>query len=181
MLLCRGTADGHTEVVQEHIPSYMGSGQPKPHQTSFEPMSDQTPIQTSTSTTDSPPLGLELVAADLPWRGEVLQRLEELVRLEPGWDGYDGEPVSLENAVFALRMLEAACRPDSPAPQIVPGNGGDLQIEWHEKKAHIELHIREPYAVNAWRSLRGRTAEGEEHELTHDFTIVATWISQLTE
>ena len=35
-----------------------------------------------------------------------------LVRLETGWDGYRGRPVSLEIALFTLRLLEAIYSPD---------------------------------------------------------------------
>ena len=33
------------------------------------------------------------------WHQPVIQRLEKLVRLELGWDGYEGSPVKFENAV----------------------------------------------------------------------------------
>ena len=74
------------------------------------------------------------------WREAVMNRLEELVRLEFGWDGYRGVPVTLENATFALRMLEAVCGPNAEAPQIVPGASGDLQIEWHSLKGDNRAH-----------------------------------------
>jgi hypothetical protein len=115
------------------------------------------------------------------WRDAVIKRLEELIRLERGWDGYDGVPVSLENVTFALRMLEAICAPDAPAPQLVPGSSGDLQIEWHVVGGDIELHVQAPHKVNAWRTTINGGGRGEEIDLTNDFSTVATWVRQLTE
>lgn len=115
------------------------------------------------------------------WREAVMNRLEELVRLEFGWDGYRGVPVTLENATFALRMLEAVCGPNAEAPQIVPGASGDLQIEWHSLKGDIELHVRGPNSVHAWRHLVGKVEDGDNLELTNDFSAVAAWVKEQTE
>ena len=104
-----------------------------------------------------------------------------MLRLAPGWDGYRGQPVSLENADFTLRMLEAVCGPDTAAPQLVPGPAGDLQIEWHTLKGDIELHVREPGSVHAWCQVAGSQGDGQEQELTVDFSVVATWVKELTE
>jgi len=115
------------------------------------------------------------------WRDSVLKRLEELIRLEIGWDGYQGKPVSFENATFALRMLEAVCIPETPAPQIVPGAVGDLQIEWHTLNGDVELHVRAPNKVHAWRHMVGHKQDGEEAQLTNVFFSVATWVKEVTE
>ncbi len=115
------------------------------------------------------------------WRESVMKRLTELVRLEHGWDGYVGEPVTLENAAFALRMLEAVCGPDAAAPQLVPGASGDLQIEWHTVKGDIELHVSAPNRVHAWRLLVGANGDGESIDLTINFGTVAAWVTDLTE
>lgn len=115
------------------------------------------------------------------WREAVMERLQELLRLEYGWDGYYGMPVRLENAVFALRMLEAACDADTTAPQIVPGAEGDLQIEWHTLSGDLELHVKGPNDVHAWRLMARADAEEEELDLRTDFLAVARWIEDVTE
>jgi hypothetical protein len=115
------------------------------------------------------------------WREAVVARLNELVRLERGWDGYSGASVSFENAHFTLRMLEATCDVDAPVPQIVPGSEGDLQVEWHHEFVHIELHVRAPNDVHAWRVTRTTAIDGEEVALTNDFIIVAGWVRELAE
>lgn len=115
------------------------------------------------------------------WREAVMKRLEELVRLDLGWDGYKGVPVTLENATFALRMLEAVCGPDAAPPQIVPGPAGDLQIEWHSLHGDIELHVRAPNCVHAWRQLVDRDENGDTLDLTNNFSAVAAWVRETTE
>jgi hypothetical protein len=116
-----------------------------------------------------------------PWGDEVTDRLQELVRLRPAWDGYQGRPVSLVNATFALQMLNNICGPETRAPQIVPGAAGDLQIEWHTKQGDIELHVKGPNNVHAWHALAGRDPDGEELNLTVDFAAVAQWVTAITE
>lgn len=119
---------------------------------------------------------------DSEWLETVQNRLEELVDgLRPGWDGYYGRPVGFLNASFALSMLSSICRPDTPSPQIVPGSDGDLQIEWHTIKVDIELEVRGPYIVNAWRWVVGSDPEGESLDLSQDFTEVAKWVAEISE
>jgi hypothetical protein len=115
------------------------------------------------------------------WRDPVAKRLEELIRLERGWDGYRGAPVSFEIAHFAVRMLEVACGLETPIPQIVPGSQGDLQIEWHTERGDIELDVLAPNSVFAWRRTASTGPDGEEIQLTNDFSQVAVWIKELTE
>lgn len=111
----------------------------------------------------------------------VIDRLDELCSLEAGWDGYVAPPVSFSNANFALSMLASAWPPDAPEPQIVPGSGGDLQVEWHSDATDIELHVRGPYNVRAWRFVQGGGEDGEELHLTTDFKVVAGWLAELSE
>ncbi|WP_430432502.1 hypothetical protein [Methyloversatilis sp.] len=106
--------------------------------------------------------------------------MEQLIRLEEGWDGYGGFPVSFDNAMFAFRVLESICGPYTPPPQIVPGASGDLQIEWHTHVGDIELWVRGPNNVYAWRD-RGETHGFDELDLTTDFSTVSDWVKEITE
>ena len=114
------------------------------------------------------------------WSREVTCKLNELTALRRGWDGHRAKPVSFDTAHFALKMLESICREEAPAPQIVPGTGGDLQIEWHTDHGDLELHVLSPNNVRAWFAPID-DAEGSETALTNDFTEVARWVHELTE
>jgi hypothetical protein len=115
------------------------------------------------------------------WNEEVTNRLQDLIRLNQGWDGYNGRPVSFVNATFALQMLNNICGPETRAPQIVPGVTGDLQLEWHTLQGDIELHVKGPNNVHAWHALTGMDPDGEELNLTVDFVTVAQWVKDITE
>lgn len=128
------------------------------------------------------PIRVHVSDPERKWVRPVQDRLEALVeKLQPGWDGYQGMPVSLLNAWFALRMLEATCGETAPIPQIVPGSRGDLQIEWHTAKGDIELHVRAPNDVHAWRMTTEDAPDGQELHLTNDFVKVAEWVAELAE
>jgi hypothetical protein len=114
------------------------------------------------------------------WRDEVLLRLNELVRLPHGWDGYSAELVTFANAQFALRLLEVIAPANVEAPQIVPGPSGDLQCEWHTLKGDLELHVQAPYQVHAWR-ISANATEGDELHLSNDFAALVAWVRDVTE
>ncbi len=110
------------------------------------------------------------------WHEAVSSRLEYLTRLPQNWDGYNGRPVSFLLAHFTMSMLSSACPIGSPAPQIVPGHGGDLQAEWHTLEYDIELHVHAPYRVTAVRCVGD---DIEEVALTNDFSLVAEWLKAM--
>ncbi|KQW27042.1 hypothetical protein ASE36_18940 [Rhizobium sp. Root274] len=107
--------------------------------------------------------------------------MQDLIRLDVGWDGYRGQPVSFETANFAVRMLESILPSGAPAPQVIPGISGDVQIEWHTEAGDIELHVRRPNSVHAWRETDATGEDGEEVELTFDFRPIVSWIKQISE
>jgi hypothetical protein len=113
------------------------------------------------------------------WRAGVTKRLEHLIGLKTGWDGYRAPAVDYGTTVFALRLLENICGHDCPAPDIVPGFSGDLQIEWHIEGLDIELHVQRANDVVAWRS-KGDDIEGETLDLTNNFISILKWINELS-
>ena len=108
------------------------------------------------------------------WNQAATERMNELVQLPVGWDGYRAGPVNLNTVIFAMNLLENVCPPDAAIPQIVPGIVGDLQIEWHLPGLSIELHVQAPNQVHAWCS----NDMGVEVEtlLINDFTDVSRWL-----
>lgn len=119
--------------------------------------------------------------ANRDWHGEVTEKLNELTALPCGWDGYNAPAVSFDTAYFAFQMLEGISPAEAPAPQIVPGSHGDLQIEWHTDNGDIELHVRRPYVVDGWFVDAIVGADGVERRFTNDFTDAAGWVEKVTE
>ncbi|HEX4157566.1 MAG TPA: hypothetical protein VHY79_03760 [Rhizomicrobium sp.] len=113
------------------------------------------------------------------WARQLEARLECLIQLRRGWDGYQAGPVTFTNAVFALNMLDRLYSASIPPPDLVPGYSGDLQAEWHIGNVDIELHVKGPNEVIAWRETPETGEDGEEISLTNDFTAVGEWIKQL--
>jgi hypothetical protein len=110
------------------------------------------------------------------WAPAVRARLNHLCQLSRGWDGYRGRAVSFETAHFAFQALSTIMsRGSNVAPQLVPGSDGDIQIEWHLPEQSIELHIKAPNVVSAWRE----SDCGEETlDLTNDFVSIVRWLAE---
>ncbi len=119
---------------------------------------------------------------DYKWMAEVNSRLEKLKKLEAGWDGYRGKPVSSENADAAIQILKTILLlPDSPAPQIVPGVNGDLQMEWHTHAVEIEIDVLGPNNIQVWIRNEKTYPDGIEFTQDEDFTILKQQLREIME
>lgn len=67
--------------------------------------------------------------------------VDELTKLDPGWDGYDGVPVLPLVANHALRLLETIGVHTQIVPDVVPLSNGGLQLEWYVGAHEIEIEI----------------------------------------
>ena len=114
------------------------------------------------------------------WSEKVFDRLNHLVALKVGWDGYRGRPVSFSCAHFAVSLLKQVCSANASAPSIVPGSDGTLQLEWHQNKYDVELDILAPNKVLAMR-YHIETEITEEEVLQNNFAVVRRWIEELGE
>lgn len=112
--------------------------------------------------------------------GKIKARLDELCSLQYGWDGYAGVPIRFEIAYFVVEILKNVLSDHTTAldTQLIPGSDGDIQIEWHQDGAIVELHVKAPYDVTAWRS-NPISDEGEELYLRADYTVVRSWLTEL--
>lgn len=112
------------------------------------------------------------------WTKVVAAKLNDLVKLPEGWDGYDGKSVDFRIAHFAVQLLQHVYVEGVPSPSLVPGSDGSLQIEWHSNGLDIELDI---LGVNQVDCLKRDLETGgeEELELTVDFKAVRAWIEDL--
>lgn len=116
---------------------------------------------------------------DSCWITALSARLNELTALPVGWDGYAGRPVSFQCAFFVANMLERLCQDNVPAPSLVPGNDGSLQVEWHRNMFDVELDVLDAQNVVATRVNR-KTEEEEVIEIQNDFSKIVHWISALS-
>lgn len=111
--------------------------------------------------------------------GDEVDRLQELMRLPYGWDGYRGRPTDAKTAIFALDVINAIAQHGALKPYIVPGSSGDLQIEYAKGDWIIELHVRGVNEVSAWHYGPDTDDDGEEVELRNDFRVVGTWLDAI--
>jgi hypothetical protein len=113
------------------------------------------------------------------WQRALTPRLEQLIRLPLGWDGYRGRPISYACTTFAGQILVRLCRSDLAPPALVPGSDGSIQIEWHENGYDVELDVQGPNHVIAKR-FDHVSEKDEEIELSNDFAAIMGWIDALT-
>lgn len=137
-----------------------------------------TPALASPSSTSFPQHRVNIGTETSSWMRDLESRFNEVVSLPIGWDGYGGVPVSFTTAQFAAQMIERLCVANVPAPSIVPGSDGSLQIEWHSGGFDIELDVQEPLKVEAYR-LNQETNDAEELDIESDFRRIAIWISDV--
>lgn len=83
------------------------------------------------------------VAADRPpqWLSPILDRLNQLLSLPPGWDSYSAKQVELAAARRVLDLLVATMADRTPAPQVVPTRQGGVQLEWHQSAIDLEIEV----------------------------------------
>lgn len=113
-----------------------------------------------------------------PWFKILQRKFDDICSLPVGWDGYAGCPVSFSSAIFAASLLERLYLEGVPAPAIVPGSDGSLQMEWHRNHFDVEIDVLAPYEVLATRTDHANNTE-QEVELDRDFSILTSWISDL--
>lgn len=112
------------------------------------------------------------------WVQELEERLNELTSLPRGWDGHIGSPVAFTCAQFAAQLIENLCVEDVPAPKLVPGSDGTLQLEWHMNQFDLEIDVLAPYNIIASR-FDHLTGNDIEIEVQTDFTELANWVLNL--
>jgi hypothetical protein len=134
--------------------------------------------QTKSSTIKLPTLQSRVSHPRSPWTTALRAKFDELTSLPRGWDGYTAGPVSFTCAQFAANLIERLYTKDVPAPQLVPGSDGTLQIEWHRKQFDVEIDVLGAYEVIATRRNLA-TDQVEELELEADFTALTEWIAAL--
>ncbi len=92
----------------------------------------------------------------------IEQRLDELGRLPPNWDGYGAPPID-PNIVAAARSFTRSL-PENIAvrPQVVPISSGNIQFEWHHGSKVLELEFEDAQTIHylQWHPEAGVEEEG---------------------
>jgi hypothetical protein len=130
------------------------------------------------STLDVPRERVRVSGPRSAWVQELEKQFNTLTSLPKGWDGYAGVPVSFNCAQFAANLVERLCVEDVPAPQLVPGSDGTLQLEWHLNQFDLEVDVLAPYYVVA-TFFDHLTGEEREIEIQSDFSELADWVRAL--
>lgn len=81
------------------------------------------------------------VAVSPVWLGRVKKRIKELAQLPANWDSYDAIPVDPRIPALAEDLVEWFAVDDMPPPDVFATNDGGIQIEWHIRRANIEIEI----------------------------------------
>ena len=71
---------------------------------------------------------------------EVINQLENLRKLGPNWDSYDGspiEPICISAAIAFVQNLASHV----PAPSVVPSTHGHVNLEWHTEGLELEIEF----------------------------------------
>ena len=54
----------------------------------------------------------------------------------------------------AVRILVRLWDDDIPPPSVVPRSNGNIQLEWHTLKYHVEIYIEQPPKTVLWMENR---------------------------
>ena len=63
-----------------------------------------------------------------------------------------------ENVKEAVRILVRLWGDDIPPPSVVPRTNGNIQLEWHTLKYHVEIYIEQPGDTVVWMENRDTDA-----------------------
>ena len=115
--------------------------------------------------------------ADSAWVKQLQGKLDEYTSLPFNWNGCGGLPVSHEVANYSVALLNHLYRDGIPCPDIVPGEDGSMQIEWHRGSYDIELDVLAANKIDAWRE-NSETGHEDELEIGDDVTILTGWMDE---
>ena len=87
-------------------------------------------------------LAMSTAATPQPWAQPVLETINYLLGLKPGWDSYGAPRIKPEVGRAAFDLLRDIMRANTPVPSIVPMGDGGVQIEWHVKGIDLEIEVR---------------------------------------
>jgi hypothetical protein len=75
------------------------------------------------------------------WADAAERQLNELLALEPGWDGYRAREVADAAVETTVELLDRFMDEAVEFPDLFPLNDGGIQIEWHADDVDIEIEV----------------------------------------
>ena len=87
------------------------------------------------------------------WLGAI-QRTIGLLMHHHSADSATSKPITTENVKEAVRILVRLWDDDIPPPSVVPRANGNIQLEWHTLKYHVEIYIEQPPKTVLWMENR---------------------------
>lgn len=107
-----------------------------------------------------------------PWLSPIVDRLNEIAQLPPGWNSYKSSSIKPESIKATMKVLSQSLPELAPAPHVVPTPKGYIQLEWHQFGWHVELEV----FSDELYSLLIAAPTGEEEEVEGDLQTVLPMI-----
>ncbi len=101
------------------------------------------PFDGLTGSTVGPPLN----GATIDWTIQAAQKLTELGRLPHGWDSHGGLPLSARAGQTVEQAIEILKHRDLPAPGVVLGPCGNVNLEWRLNGRDLEINFEDSGAI----------------------------------
>lgn len=154
------------------------TAQPRTSLAFIERIRDRTPNSGVVTTVYPSEARIRIPSLRSHWYEQLKNRLDELISLPKGWDGYNAPRIEFDCAMFVANLLERMTIEGLPPPQLVPGQNGSIQLEWHEGGFDLEVEVLAPYKVTATLFNIANNQE-DEFEFTNDFTELSRQIRRL--
>lgn len=114
------------------------------------------------------------------WLLSAKAQLDELSRLQRGWDSYNAEPITSVARKAALGLLRQLSGPLTPRPDLVPTADGSVQIEWHTHGIDLEVRVLSSTRMRVcFEDARGEL-DSMEDELQYDLRVLSEAVQVLS-
>ena len=112
-----------------------------------------------------------------------VEAVTDLLSLPPGWNSYSAQPIAPQNAARAIQLLAEFLGPETPLPAVIPMVRGGIQLEWHTKRANVEIYIESPNNVSffAEKVGSGKSSEGSLPGHEHELRLWLTYVCRYSE
>jgi hypothetical protein len=104
----------------------------------------------------------KITSSTATWVIETLAKLNEIGKLQAGWNSYGGRPLEPAVLEFTLRLMGWFEDDWLPTPRVVLGPRGTVQFEWESEGRELEVEILGTDSVAYLKMFPdGRTEEAE--------------------